>query len=583
MSAAAVDRDLRALADTTFDLVVIGGGLFGAFAAWDAAQRGLSVALIERGDFGGATSAHSFKIVHGGIRYLQHADVVRLRESSAERRTMLRIAPHLVRPLPIAIPTRGHGMSGRAALKAGLTLYDLLTLDRNRGQGDPSRRLPGGRMLGRREALEAFPDIVGPDATGAGIFHDGQFHNPTRLVWAAVRSAISAGAVVANHVEAVALLRRGDRAEGITVRDARSDARFEIRANAVLNAAGPYAESLLAQWRMPLPESRTYSRDACFVVRRRLLPAGHGVALLGRTRDPDARVSRGARHLFMVPWRDYTLVGVWHRVQRPGSHDISVSTGELEKFIEEINGSAPRLGLEVEDVSRINAGLVPFGDNPEGAEHLRYGHRSSLIDHTGVHGCRNLVTLIGLRLTTARLESQRAIDLIFRQRGENPPPCRTEETPLHGGDIGSWAGLLRSVERDTAGRLRPEIVQSFAANYGSEYRGILALANDGETTTITEAAALRAQVLHAVRHEMARTLADVVLRRTDLGTGAFPGWSALGECAQIVASELGWSAAEREQEIGTVAEAYPGWARGRDTPAVPASLARRTAAVPTGN
>ena len=154
-------RDLSRLTDSEFDLVVIGGGIFGACAAWDAAQRGLSVALIDRGDFCSATSANHLKMVHGGIRYLQHGDIYRLRQSSGERRAFLRIAPHLVRPLPVVIPTYGHGMKGKAVLRTGMAIYDLLAADRNQGITDPARRIPPGSSLETNEVLRMFPGLPG--------------------------------------------------------------------------------------------------------------------------------------------------------------------------------------------------------------------------------------------------------------------------------------------------------------------------------------------------------------------------------------------------------------------------------------
>src|ERR1022692_3381455 len=147
-------RDLNALAGQAFDILVVGGGAFGAAAAWDAALRGLRVALIDQSDFGGGASAECFKIVHGGIRYLQHADVGRLRFSCAQRSTLLRIAPHLVNPLPIVIPTYGYGRQGKAFLAAGMFAYDFLTLGRNSGIVDPSRRIAGSQILSRNQILE---------------------------------------------------------------------------------------------------------------------------------------------------------------------------------------------------------------------------------------------------------------------------------------------------------------------------------------------------------------------------------------------------------------------------------------------
>ena len=184
-------RDLSRLADREFDLVVIGGGIFGACAAWDAAQRGLSVALIERGDFCGATSANHLKMVHGGIRYLQHGDIYRLRQSSGERRAFLRIAPHLVRPLPVVIPTYGNGMKGKTVLRLGMGVYDLLTADRNRGIADPARHIPPGSSIGRGDVLRMFPGLPTRGLTGAGVFCDGQIYNPPRLVFAILQSAVA--------------------------------------------------------------------------------------------------------------------------------------------------------------------------------------------------------------------------------------------------------------------------------------------------------------------------------------------------------------------------------------------------------
>ena len=186
-------RNLVELAAREFDVVVVGGGICGAAAAWDASQRGLSVALLERGDFGGETSANSLKVVHGGIRYLQHLDVRRVRESSRERSALLRVAPHLVHPLPVVVPTFGHGLLGAEALGVAFALLNGLTADRNRGISDPARRIPAARLVSRREAATWHPELDVPGFTGAGLFWDGQLYNPPRLVWEFVRTARGRG------------------------------------------------------------------------------------------------------------------------------------------------------------------------------------------------------------------------------------------------------------------------------------------------------------------------------------------------------------------------------------------------------
>ena len=306
MGQLAMNRNVESLGSCEFDLIVVGGGIFGACAAWDAVLRGWSVALIEQSDFGSGASANSFKMVHGGIRYLQHADLVRLRESSFERSAFLRVAPHLVQPLPIAIPTYGHGRKGRVFLGAGMTVYDALTFDRNRGIGDPNRRIPRSRFMDRNEVLDLYPGLPSDGLTGAAIFCDGQMYNPPRLVLAFVQSAADAGAVVANYVEAIGLMRKDDRIVGVVARDHFDGSEIEIRARVTLNAAGPWAEALLGRCSQPVvAETGTYSRDACFIVPRRF-DHPYALAVSGQTSDPDAVLSREARHLFAVPWRNHT-------------------------------------------------------------------------------------------------------------------------------------------------------------------------------------------------------------------------------------------------------------------------------------
>src|SRR6185503_4196124 len=340
-----MQRNPAGLAAQEFDVLIIGAGAFGAAAARDAALRGLRTALIERSDFGGATSAECFKMVHGGIRYLQHADIARLRASSHERSALLRIAPHLVQPLPIAIPTYGYGRRGRAFLSAGATAYDLLTLDRNSGIRDRRRQIRRSRFLSRARLLELFPHLRAPDLSGAVVFEDGQMHNPARLVLAFVSSAVDAGASACNYVEATKFLWRGSSVCGVRARDRLSGEEFEVRARLTLNAAGPWADYLqndpqrFGTWRR-LP----FSRDAYFVVDR-APTAEYGVAVQGLSRDKDAVLGRATRHLFAVPWRDKTLIGVWHSLFPEFPDAAHVQAEELDSWMAELNSVYPALQL----------------------------------------------------------------------------------------------------------------------------------------------------------------------------------------------------------------------------------------------
>jgi glycerol-3-phosphate dehydrogenase len=552
-----MQRDLAALAGREFDVAVVGGGICGAAAAWDAAQRGLSVALLERGDFGEATSANSLKVAHGGIRYLQHLDLARVRESSRERSTLLRIAPHLVTPMPVLVPTFGHGRQGAEALGAAFLLLNALTCDRNRGLEEGSR-IPRARLLSRAEALERCPEIDRPSLTGAGIFWDGQLRNPPRLVWEFVRTAQHAGAVVVNYCEVREMVRRGNRVIGVTVRDRLSDAELEVRARVVLNAAGPFAERIgIRSGIQPHPRI-PLSRDLALVLARR---PGREEALAVQTtyRDPDAVLSRGARHLFLVPWRDVTLVGVHSIIYRGDPDRLSVTPEEVQLFLDEVNLAAPWLSLEESDVAMIYAGLLPIGESDLVGANISFGKRASVVDNAVTDGIDGLVTAVANRFTTARGVAERAVNLTCRKLGRGVPPSQTAATPLYGAPSGSPAEVACEVAGQAQGRLDSQGVERLAQNYGSGWPGVLRLiqGNSSLGEAVGGSRFLRAEVVHSVREEMAQKLGDCIFRRTDIGTTGNPGRATLRECAQLMGRELGWSPERLELEVEEVCTRFP--------------------------
>ena len=552
-------RNLKALVGKEYDLIIVGGGIFGVCAAWDGVLQGLSVALVERGDFAHATSANCFKIVHGGARYLQHADLVRIRQSSNERNALLRIAPHLVDPLPIVIPTYGHGMKGKEILGLGLLLYDLVAFDRNRGLKDKAKRIPGVRFISRQETISRFPGLKEQGLTGAAIIHDGQMYDPARLALSFLRSAAEAGAEVANYVEVTGFLRAGSRVCGVKVRDRLGQEELEIRGKVVLNAAGPWAESLLGRYLgLKLNPEGTFSRDAFFIVSRPLI-GEYALAVPGRTKDPDAILSRQARHLFIVPWKDCTLIGVWHIVHKGHPDQVSVTEEDLERFLDEINEAYPALGLTLDDISNWNAGLVLFGENKSGAADLSYGKRSRLIDHEKEHKIQGLITLIGVRYTTARCEAARTIDLVFKKLGRRAPKSLTAVTPIYGGRTECFSDFLRGIIDHAGNGLSAGVLRNLARNHGTEYRSVLKYVDENSiwAESVGESNVIKAEVIHAVREEMAQTLGDVVFRRTDLGARGFPGDSALRACAELMASERGWSKDRTKSELEEVRSEFP--------------------------
>lgn len=547
-------RDIASLSQKEYDLVIVGGGIFGSCAAWDATLRGLSVAIVDKGDFSHATSANHLKMVHGGIRYLQHGDVVRIRESCRERSALLRIAPHLVKPLPIVMPTYGHGMKGKAVLGTGMLLYDVLTLGRNRGV-KPGRAIPWGKLLSRDQVLDLFPGIKREGLTGAGVFCDGQMYNPPRIALSFLRSAVEKGAHAANYVEATGFIRNEGRVEGIHARDILGQDVFEIRGRAVLNAAGPWAHRLLESGlHARLPVTPTFSRDLAFVVKRKLSHP-YGLAFSTGSKDSDSLVDRGGRHLFSAPWRDHVLFGVWHKVYTDPPDKIVVDPKEIESFVDEVNRAYPGIGINLDEITLINTGLTLFGEEgKQSSDSISFGKRSMLIDHTKTHNLSGLVTIIGVRATTARGIASKAVDMVAKKLNLTHKIADTENTPIYGGDIDSIDSEVHKILKNHGSHLNAVQAESLAANYGSQWPKVLDYALDQPSlySPIGDSPTIEAQVVHAIREEMAVRLIDVVFRRTDLGTGQLPDRQQLEQCARLMGNELQWDPETVTNEIESV-------------------------------
>jgi glycerol-3-phosphate dehydrogenase len=554
-----VSADTRApplaqLSREIFDLVVIGGGIAGACAAWDASLRGLTVGLIDRADFGSGASAHSLKVLHGGIRYLQHLDIRRLRESCAERSAFLRIAPHLTRPLPFALPTFGQGLRGKFPLFAAFQLLKVFTNGRNDGIADRGQHIPAPFIMSRRDFVERFPAFDDPGLTGAGVFYDGQMLNPARIVYSIVRSAQNAGAVALNYCAAERLLIRNQRVEGVSVRDELTGAALDIRAKMVLNMTGPFAPTLNQRAQGGKSINVPLSRDMALVIKRKLLP-DMGLGIQTRYKDPDAWLSRGNRHLFMAPWRNHTLIGVNSKVYDGDPYKLGVSEPEIQGFVDEIHEAAPGLGVTRNDVAVVNAGLLPFGENQPGQKDLSFGKRSVLIDHAAREGLSGLITGMTVRWTMGRLLGENAIDLACRKLEIAARPSQTATTAVHGGDISDRDQLLRSIRTRTGVQIPEESIVHLADTFGS-LAGEVLKQPDG-VAMLCDRRTLIAEVRYAARNEMSHTLADIVLRRLDLGTGCEMSDELLSQCANIAGEELGWNDDRRSIEINRVKGSYP--------------------------
>ncbi|MGH7898574.1 MAG: glycerol-3-phosphate dehydrogenase/oxidase [Candidatus Binatia bacterium] len=545
-------RDLRALTEGVADLVVIGGGIYGTTIAREAALRGLDVRLVESGDFGAATSANSHHIIHGGIRYWQHGDLGRVLESVRERHVLSRIAPHLVRPLPAVIPTYGHGLRGREVLTLGIAVHRALELATgHRDRVSVPDFSPG--PLSRRRIVELLPGLPEHDLTGGVLVYDSQVTNSERLLLAIVRSAVEAGARAANYVEALAFLRDGGRVAGVSARDRIGEETLEIRARTVINAAGPWLSTVAhlhggARTAQPLRFARALN-----LVTREVIPRV-AAGLYGKLAHHDSAelVSRGRRFLFLVPWRGRTILGTAYKPHEGDSAAGAIRRRDVGALLDEINAAYPAAKLAVEDVALVHTGLLPAAGSsaktgePEIDKHYR------IVDHSA-EGAPGLLSVVGVKYTTARDVAARVVDAAFRSWGKRPPRSTSAERVLPGGEIGDDFETYRAAEISRNDGFDRAAIDRLVGNYGSRTAEVLRHVEPGRTDV---SALLAAEVRHGVREEMALTLSDLVFRRTDVGSAGHPGRETLAAVARLAAGELGWSPERTAEEIAATEARY---------------------------
>ncbi|PWT84043.1 MAG: hypothetical protein C5B57_05550 [Blastocatellia bacterium] len=534
-------RDIDRLTSRTFDLLVVGGGIYGLSIAYDGAQRGLSVALIEREDFGSGNSFNHLRTIHGGLRYLQTFDIPRARESIRERAALARMAPYAVRPLPFVVPLYRSLTAGKVAMRFGFALDRLLGFGRNSGV-PTALRVPAGRIVSRGDAALRYPGLRRQGLTGAAVWHDYITPESDRLTFSFAIAAHEHGAVLANYVEALSPLVDRRRVRGMHARDLQTGRDLEVAAHLTVIATGGSADHLLAP--LGVSTGMQLLKTMNLVTRRE---AGEE-ALGGR--------SPSGRHFFLVPWRGRALMGTWQADRTAEQADVDVTNEELGSFIADLNQTFPNLDLTSADVSLIHRGLVPAVRSASGR--LTLDSRERVRDHA-IDGIEGVMSVAGTKYTTARAVAEHVISRSFHKLQRAVSPCRTQTTALPGGSVRDPLLTIAEARRDHDVGLPSDTIPHLVAAYGSRYRDVLALAHDRPESRVRMAAdfpVIAAQLLWAVRKEMAVSLSDAVIRRTPLGALGYPGDDVMERAAAVVGNELRWSDERRRAEIAAVRQFY---------------------------
>jgi glycerol-3-phosphate dehydrogenase len=497
-----------------FDLIIIGAGINGAGVARDAAMRGLKVLLLDKGDVGSGTSSWSTRLIHGGLRYLEYAEFGLVRESLHERETLLRIAPHLVRPLPLLIPAYQYSRRGRLLLKLGMTAYDVLSLGKS---------LPSHQMLSSQEALARCPGLAAQGLWGAALYYDAQVEFAERLVVENALAAIEFGARVATHARVDKFIVQDRRLTGVEFVDEFSGERESATAALMVNAAGPWVDQVLQN-----TDSATRliggTKGSHLIVSP--FPGAPEIAIYVEAKTDN-------RPFFVIPWNNNYLIGTTDTRYDGELDEVRISEDEIEYLLGATNAVFSNAQLKRSDILYSYSGVrpLPFTSNTDEKSITR---RHFIRAHPRYD---NLASLVSGKLTTYRSLSEETVDLVFSKLGKRSPHCATAQVSLRAPAAEASASPL---------------LLRLSRIYGSGAAAIMKLTS--QTPALAEVfdretGAIAAEVVYTFENEFARTLTDCLMRRTMVGLNSKLGVGADEAAAKVAQEHLGWSEERARNEI----------------------------------
>jgi glycerol-3-phosphate dehydrogenase len=521
-----------------YDLLIIGGGISGACVGWDASLRGLRVALVEKGDFGGATTSATSKLIHGGLRYLKNLEFGLVRESLRERKTLTQTAPHQIYPLPILFATYRKGPSRKRPLKVAMMLYDLLSLDKSWGVPE-DKRIASHRFLSREASLEAAPFLKQEGLTGSFLYYDCQNLFPERHCLSFLQSAATQGASIANYAEVIDLVIKENRLEGALVRDRVSGEEHVIRATVTANVSGPWADHLLGLCKGV--EERSVRRSKGIHIVTPALSAEYGVTVITGKRG----------HVFSLPWRGHSLIGITDTEFFGDPDDLTVTRKDIEDLLARVNRFFPGAQLAVQDVRYCYAGLRPIVDQDVEIVYDA-SRRYEIYDHEKDEGIQGMITVVGGKYTTSRHLAEQVVSIVTKKLKRPDPGCRTGRLPIYGGDIQDLPAYMEEATQRNPFGLPPATCEHLIRIYGTAYEELfpnLEVSPEAGQPICDAHLDVQAQIDRAVEREMCLTLSDLLLRRTGIGTLGDPGQECARRCAEKMGELLAWSPDRVDKEL----------------------------------
>jgi glycerol-3-phosphate dehydrogenase len=547
-SAKTRSRNLIRLEHETFDLLVIGGGITGAGIASEAARRGYKVALVEKGDFASGTSSKSSKLIHGGLRYLATLKFGQVFEACQQRRSLLDLAPHLVCPLPFVLPVYQNGPRPWWQIRTAMWLYDALTAFRNgSGRSWPSHQIWSTGQVMAREPLLNSQGLV----KAAHYYECGT--DDARLTLMTLLDAHRQGAVLTNYTMVTGLLQARNRVVGVQVFDQLSGLEIEVKTHVVISAVGPWTDHMLRLSEAPVQRWLHPTKGVHLVVRRERLLSQTALTF---------NAPCDGRFMFLVPWGSHTIIGTTDTNYSGDPDNVLATSEDVAYILEAVQQAFPSAHLNEDDVVSTYAGLRPlirengdsWGNTPPRSNYSRSR------EHRICQVRPGLIAVAGGKFTTHRTMANEVVNetarILAREHDKSPREFRHTPYPaLPGGNVNNWA-VYQTQQRATIAAetgLPEEVAGYLVATYGTEVTHLLILLMKRPTLAeriIPDLPVIKAQVMHAIRHEMALTLEDVLNRRTPIATCAADQGLGMAEAvASWMAAELGWTIEERAVQV----------------------------------